>query len=89
MTYNNSEWSIRQLLDFIGKRQINLRPPYQRNFIWTAKDQRLLIDSIHKGYPLPNFFVLKNEDGMYEMVDGQQRATTILKYYNNESLASR
>jgi len=84
MTYNNSEWSIRQLLDFIGKRQINLRPPYQRNFIWTAKDQRLLIDSIHKGYPLPNFFVLKNEDGMYEMVDGQQRATTILKYYNNE-----
>ena len=84
MKYNNIEWSIRQLLDLIGNKRINLRPPYQRNFIWTPKDQRLLIDSIHKGYPLPNFFVLKNDDGMYEMVDGQQRAMTILKYYNNE-----
>ena len=46
-----------------------MRPPYQRNFIWTPKDQRLLVDSIYKGYPLPNFFILKNEDGKYEMVD--------------------
>lgn len=84
MKYSTSEISISDLINWISNNKINLRPPYQRNFIWTPKDQRLLIDSIHKGYPLPNFFILKNEDGKYEMVDGQQRATTIYKYYNNE-----
>lgn len=84
MEYKNTELTIRELIDLIESRSINLRPPYQRNFIWTPKDQRLLIDSIHKGYPLPNFFILENKDGKYEMVDGQQRATTIYKYYNNE-----
>ena len=84
MEYCNKEFTIKELLDLIESKSINLRPPYQRNFIWSPKDQRLLIDSIHKGYPLPNFFILKNEEGKYEMVDGQQRATTIYKYYNNE-----
>jgi len=84
MEYCNKEFTIRELIKLIESKSINLRPPYQRNFIWTPKDQRLLIDSIHKGYPLPNFFILKNEDGKYEMVDGQQRATTIYKYYHNE-----
>ena len=84
MEYKNTEWTIKVLLDLIKHKSINLRPPYQRNFIWTPKDQRLLIDSIHKGYPLPNFFILENEDGKYEMVDGQQRAITIYKYHNGE-----
>lgn len=84
MEYKNKELTIKELINLIESKSINLRPPYQRNFIWTPKDQRLLIDSIHKGYPLPNFFILKNEDGKYEMVDGQQRATTIYKYYHNE-----
>ena len=84
MEYKNKELRIRDLISLIESKSINLRPPYQRNFIWTPKDQRLLIDSIYKGYPLPNFFILKNENGKYEMVDGQQRATTIYKYYHNE-----
>lgn len=84
MEYKNTEWTIRHLLHLIESKSINLRPPYQRNFIWTPKDQRLLIDSIHKGYPLPNFFILKTEDEKYEMVDGQQRAITIFKFYRNE-----
>ena len=84
MEYKNKELRIRDLISLIESKSINLRPPYQRNFIWTPKDQRLLIDSIYKGYPLPNFFILKIENGKYEMVDGQQRATTIYKYYHNE-----
>ena len=63
MEYKNKELTIKELINLIESKSINLRPPYQRNFIWTPKDQRLLIDSIHKGYPLPNFFIFKNEDG--------------------------
>lgn len=84
MRYSNIEWTIGDLVNLIESKKINLRPPYQRNFIWSSKDQRLLIDSIRKGYPLPNFFILKNADDTYEMVDGQQRAITIYKFIKNE-----
>lgn len=83
MKYTNVEWTIEYLMQLIDSKSINLRPSYQRNFIWSTKDQKLLIESIHKGYPLPNFFILK-ENEKYEMVDGQQRAITIHKFINNE-----
>ena len=53
MKYSNLEWTIGDLANLIESKKINLRPPYQRNFIWSSKDQKLLIDSIRKGYPLP------------------------------------
>lgn len=84
MKYSNLEWTIGDLVNLIESQKINLRPPYQRNFIWSSKDQKLLIDSIRKGYPLPNFFILKNKDNTFEMVDGQQRAVTIYKFIKNE-----
>ena len=48
MKYSNVEWTIGQLMDLINCNRINLRPPYQRNFIWSPKDQKLLIESLHK-----------------------------------------
>lgn len=84
MKYCNTEWTIRDLMTLIDEKRINLRPPYQRNFIWSTKDQKLLIDSINKGYPLPNFFILKDGHRTYEMIDGQQRAMTIHKFIKNE-----
>lgn len=84
MKYSIKEVTIKQLIEWIKKDKINLHPPYQRNFIWSSKDQKLLIDSIHKGYPLPNFFIYQRNDGTYDMVDGQQRATTISKYVKGE-----
>lgn len=84
MKYLNKEITISELIEWIKNDQINLHPPYQRNFIWSLKDQKLLIDSILKGYPLPNFFIYKNDDGSFDMVDGQQRATTISKYVRGD-----
>jgi len=84
MNYNCIQYTICQLIKLINDNKIDLHPSYQRNFIWTPTDQKLLIDSIMKGYPLPSFFVLKKSDGNYEMLDGQQRATTIYRYYKNE-----
>lgn len=76
--------AIRELLRLIKEDKLNLHPDYQRNFIWSPKEQKMLIKTIDDGYPLPNFFFEQKEDGTYDMVDGQQRAMTILKYFNNE-----
>ena len=84
MRYSVVQKKISDLLEWIKKDQIDLHPPYQRNFVWTLKDQKQLIDSIMRGYPLPNFIIYLRGDGSYEMVDGQQRATTISKYVKNE-----
>ena len=84
MEYCSKEITIKELIDLIESKKLNLTPPYQRHFIWTPKDQKLLIDSIHKTYPLPSFFILKKGIDEYEMVDGQQRANTIHKFYRNE-----
>ena len=84
MKYSVTQKKISELLEWIKKDQIDLHPPYQRNFVWSLKDQKQLIDSIMRGYPLPNFIISLRKDGSYEMVDGQQRATTISKYVKNE-----
>lgn len=89
MKYLIKEIPISQLIEWIKQDKINLHPAYQRNFIWSTKDQALLIDSIMKGYPLPNFFIYKNTNNIYEMVDGQQRAITISKYIKNEFTDSK
>lgn len=80
MEYSINRWPIQQLYDLIKAKKIDLRPSYQRNFVWTKKDQQLLIDSILKNWPLPTFFLYKKDDGTYEMVDGQQRAETICRF---------
>ena len=63
---------------------MKLDPPYQRNPIWTLKSQQKLIETITNGLPIPNFFVRTTEKGAFEMVDGQQRARTILGYERNQ-----
>lgn len=84
MKYSVTQITIAELLEWIKKDKIDLHPPYQRNFVWTLKDQKQLVDSIMRGYPLPNFIISLRKDGTYEMVDGQQRATTISKFVKNE-----
>lgn len=72
--------SIKELIEWINKDSIDLKPYYQRNDIWTKGDQQSLIDTIISGYPLPNFFTYLRR-GRLEMVDGQQRARTIYRFY--------
>lgn len=81
MEYIFKELSIRELIELIDKELIDLKPSYQRNFIWTSKDQMFLIDSILAGFPLPSFFIYQRPTGILEMVDGQQRARTIYRFW--------
>ncbi len=83
MKYETHTWPIRKLIHVYDAGHLNLSPPYQRNPVWTAKAQQKLMESILTGKPIPNFFLLKTDDHCYEMIDGQQRARTILGYEKN------
>lgn len=61
-----------------------IQPEYQRNYIYD-KDNRdvAVVESLLKGYPLGLIYFVKNDDGMYEVLDGQQRITSFARYVNN------
>lgn len=61
---------------------LNIRPKYQREFVYSENQQREVIDSIFKGYPLNVMYWVKSEDGTYELLDGQQRTLSICSFYD-------
>jgi len=63
---------------------LNIRPPYQREFVYKDAQRDEVIKTILKGYPLNIMYWAVNEDGTYELLDGQQRTVSICKYLNNE-----
>ena len=71
------------LVNLYNEDNLNLNPPYQRNSIWTIANQRLLIDTIKSGLPLPTFFI-QPKNGKFEMVDGQQRTRALLSYMSED-----
>jgi hypothetical protein len=64
--------------------RLNIRPPYQREFIYDDAKRNAVMDTINKGYPLNVMYWVKNEDGNYEIMDGQQRTISFCKYVNSE-----
>lgn len=63
--------------------QLIIQPEYQRNYIYgdTGKDVAV-VESLLKGYPLGLIYFVKNADGMYEVLDGQQRITSFARFVN-------
>ena len=56
----------------------------QREIIYSIEKQELVIDSIAKEYPLPAFYLWKNDDGNLEVLDGKQRIEAIRRFYEND-----
>jgi len=80
MEFRYETWPIGKLIQRYEKGGINLNPDYQRNWIWTKMAQKKLIGTIKNNQPIPNFFLRQLDKDDYEMVDGQQRARTIIGY---------
>ncbi len=63
---------------------LNVRPKYQREFVYSEKDQKEVINTILKGFPLNIMYWSKSSDGTFELLDGQQRTLSFCKFMNNE-----
>ena len=62
--------------------KLNIRPPYQREFVYNDKQRDAVIHTIMRGFPLNVMYWAKNEDGSYEVLDGQQRTISFCQFVN-------
>ena len=69
------------VIGFNGK--LDIRPPYQREFIYGEVERKAVIDTILKGFPLNVMYWADRDDGNYEIIDGQQRTISICQFVKN------
>lgn len=67
--------------------KLNIRPKYQRNYIYDEAKRNAVVDTISKDFPLGIMYWVKNEDGTYEILDGQQRTISISTYVSADNPA--
>jgi len=82
-------WPIQNFADRARRGKLNLSPSYQRGDVWPTKDAQLLIESVLRGIPLPSVIILKPQDvnRPFEVVDGKQRLTAILRFIGSHPKA--
>lgn len=64
---------------------LTIQPEYQRNYIYKDMNREAaVIESVLKGYPLGLIYLVKNTDGTLEVLDGQQRITSLGRFITNK-----
>ena len=86
-----SKSQLRELISRYYQDGIDVEPEYQREHVWELEDKQKLINSIFTGMDIGKFVVtfnsnvLSHKDGfMYEIIDGKQRLTAIIEYYEDK-----
>lgn len=64
--------------------KLDIRPPYQREFIYKDKQRDAVINTITKNFPLNVMYWAVREDGEFEIIDGQQRTISICQYIDGD-----
>lgn len=78
-----NELEAKGLFGMGGK--LTIQPEYQRNYIYAdGKRDVAVIDSVLKGYPLGVIYFNRTADGRLEVLDGQQRITSLGRFYNGK-----
>ena len=64
--------------------KLDIRPPFQREFVYKDKQRDAVIDTVIKNYPLNVMYWAVRTDGGFEVIDGQQRTISICQYINGD-----
>ena len=75
-----SDWTLELLASKFQSGDI-IVPDYQRKFVWDIKRASILIESFAIGLPVPQVFFYENSEGQLEVIDGQQRITSIAFFF--------
>lgn len=64
--------------------RLDIRPPFQREFIYKDKQRDAVINTVIKDFPLNVMYWAVREDGSFEIIDGQQRTISVCQYVNGD-----
>lgn len=80
------DWTISSLREKKEKGQLVLQPHFQREYVWDLKPElpSRLIESVLLKIPIPPIYFGKAPQGHLEVIDGQQRLTTLMRFVGNE-----
>jgi hypothetical protein len=94
MEINLNEISVRELIQNYSdegddgvygyKGLLDIRPPYQREFIYKEKQRERVIDTVIKRFPLNVMYWAVRDNDTYEVIDGQQRTISICQFVNGD-----
>jgi hypothetical protein len=76
---DNDELGVRAYDD-----KLDVRPPYQREFIYKDKQRNAVIETLRKDFPLNVMYWAVRGDGTFEVIDGQQRTISICQYVEGD-----
>ena len=80
----SKDLSIRELKEQVLDEELKLDPSFQRYYVFDKKTASRLIESVLMNVPLPIIYLSEEEDGTSEVIDGQQRLTSFMKFLDNE-----
>ena len=72
--------SVGEWMSTYDKRELDIHPEFQRFFRWSLRQKSRLIESLLLGIPIPQIFVAQRPDGVWDVVDGLQRLSTIFEF---------
>ena len=74
------QMSIGELINLYRDEELEIHPEFQRVFRWNEYQKTKLIESIMLNIPIPSIFVSQNELGIWDVIDGVQRLSTIFEF---------
>lgn len=85
MNITPSEPDLYTITRKINSGDLILKPDFQRDLVWPIKKRKRLIDTILRGWYFPPIHIIENtETGIQEVLDGQQRLSSIYDFFNNK-----
>ena len=83
------DFSFGELLNLHKDGEIVIRPEYQRLFRWTYEQRSRLIESILLKLPIPPIFLIEDENGILELIDGLQRTSSVLQFMEHDAIGEQ
>ena len=87
--FDTFDIQLQELIRMLGAGEIWIAPAYQRKFRWNDKRCSRLIESLLLGIPIPTLMMATNPDNTWEVVDGVQRLSSIIKFAGEIELRER
>jgi Protein of unknown function DUF262 len=76
--------TLNELMEQYSRGDLEIDPAYQRAFRWEIPQQTRYIESLLLNIPTPPFFLAETKEGKFEIIDGLQRFSTVIKFFANE-----